>query len=64
MKVVNVNPCKWTPEKDSEFTAMYLHGAKYPELAEHFGTSISGAEKRRLLLGLPNPTQLREKADG
>ena len=60
-RVANVNNCTWTPEKDTEFIAMYLHGAKYAELAEHFGTSISGCEKRRIILGLPSPTQLREQ---
>jgi DNA-directed RNA polymerase specialized sigma24 family protein len=63
-RVANVNTCAWTPEKDAEFTAMYLHGAKYAELAERFGTSLSGCEKRRLKLGLPSPTQLRESNGG
>jgi len=64
MKIRNVNPCRWTPEKDAQFTAMYTHGAGYTELAEHFDTSISGVEKRRIILGLPSPSKLKEKNSG
>ena len=54
----------WTDEDNEKFTAMYLNGASYRELADYFDGTLSGMEKRRLKLGLPSPTQLREKTSG
>lgn len=60
MRVTNTNLFKWTTEIDEEFTTLYFAGASYAELSEHFGVSISAVEKRRMKLGLPSPTSIRE----
>ena len=60
MRVSNVNLVKWTPEKAKDFAAMYLQGASYAELSEYFGTSLSAIERRRVKLGLPSPTKVKE----
>ena len=51
----------WADEDNEKFTTMYLHGASYRELADHFNGTLSGMERRRIKLKLPSPTQLREK---
>ena len=60
MRVSNVNLAKWTPEADEVFTSMHMAGASYTEIAEHFGTSLSAIERRRVKLGLPSPTKVKE----
>lgn len=52
----------WTEEENQKFTAMYMNGASYRELADYFGATLSGMERRRIKLGLPSPTKLRERA--
>lgn len=52
----------WTDEDNEKFTAMYLNGASYRELADYFDGTLSGMERRRIKLKLPSPTQLREGA--
>ena len=47
---------------NEKFTAMYLNGASYRELADYFDGTLSGMERRRIKLNLPSPTQLREGA--
>lgn len=51
---------KWTEAEENTLREMILAGVHHRDIAEKLGVSCSAVENRRMKLGLPSQTQVKE----
>ena len=53
----------WTPEEDARLEVLIRAGVRYAEIATILGRTAASAERRRIVLGLPSPTTIKNGAN-